>query len=272
MIDAIANLFGIILRYIYSLVSENYGLTIIIFTIFTNIIIAPITYKQAKAMEKTKKIAPLEKEIREKYKGNKEKQAEELSKMYSEHKINPLGGCLPLLIQIPIIFAMLYIVRQPLTYIIKMPQETIIQYANEITQGDKEITEKQAKSMEIQIAKEKNIINMNFLGLNLGDTPYSSIKAEGKKVKISLLVPLLSVIFAIWQTKQSTKKSALTDEQKEQQKSMNLMMPLLSGYISLIMPLALGVYWLLGSIIKIIIQYIIDLIIDKQKILLKQGE
>lgn len=269
MIAGLANIFGIILRYIYSLVSENYGLTVIIFTVFTNILIAPISYKQTKAMEETKKVAPLEKEIREKFKGNKEKMTEELSKMYSEHKINPLSGCLPLLIQIPVIFAMFYIVKQPLTYMIKLPTETIINYASEIK--GKETSQKEAESMEIQIAKEKNIVNMNFMGLNLGDIPYDSIKNKNVN-KISLIVPFLSLIFAIWQSKQSMNKSALTEEQKEQQKSMNFMMPIISAYISLIMPLALGFYWILGSILKILIQYVIDFIINKQKKLIGQGE
>lgn len=269
MIAGLANLFGIILKYIYTLVSENYGLTVLIFTVFTNILIAPISYMQTKAMEATKKVAPLEKEIREKYKGNKEKMTEELSKMYGEHKINPLSGCLPLLIQIPIIFAMFYIVKQPLTYMIKLPTETIITYATEIK--GKEVTEKEAKSMEIQIANEKNIIDMNFIGLNLGDIPYDSIKDKSIS-KISLIVPVLSLILAVWQSKQSMKRSTLTEEQIQQQKNMNFMMPVLSAYISLIMPLALGFYWLLGSILKILIQYVIDYIIDKQKKLIGQGE
>lgn len=269
MIAGLANLFGIVLRYIYSLVSENYGLTVVIFTVFTNILIAPISYKQTKAMEETKKVAPLEKEIREKYKGNKEKMTEELSKMYGEHKINPLSGCLPLLIQIPIIFAMFYIVKQPLTYMIKLPTETIVTYASEIK--GKEVTQKEAESMEIQIAKQKNIIDMNFMGLNLGDIPYDSIKNKSIS-RLSLIVPVLSLVLAIWQSKQSMKKSALTEEQKQQQKSMNFMMPILSAYISLIMPLALGFYWLLGSILKILIQYVIDNIIDKRKKLIGQGE
>ncbi len=117
MIDFIANIFGAVIRVIYNIVGENYGLSIVIFALLTKVILFPLNLKQAKSMEELKKVAPIEKNIREKYKGNKEKIQEELVKMYSEHKINPLGGCLPLLIQLPIILAMFYIVKQPLTYI-----------------------------------------------------------------------------------------------------------------------------------------------------------
>ena len=67
MIEAIANLFGAVIRLIYNLVGENYGLSIIIFAVLTKIILFPLSLKQAKALEETKKISPLEQEIRKKY-------------------------------------------------------------------------------------------------------------------------------------------------------------------------------------------------------------
>ena len=72
MISFIANIFGAVIRVIYNLVGENYGLSIVIFALLTKIILFPLNLKQAKSMEEMKKVAPLEKSIREKYKGNKE--------------------------------------------------------------------------------------------------------------------------------------------------------------------------------------------------------
>ena len=100
MIGFIAEILGALIRIIYNVFGSNYGLSIILFTILTKVILFPITYNQSKSMADMQKMAPLEKEIREKYKGDKEKMAEELTKMYSEHKINPMGGCLAMLIQI----------------------------------------------------------------------------------------------------------------------------------------------------------------------------
>lgn len=280
----IASFFGIIIKLIYNLVGRSYGVSILIFTVITKLILFPITYKQSKAMENMKKVAPLEKEIREKYKGNKEKTSEELAKMYSEHKINPLGSCLPLIIQIPMILAMFYIVRQPLTYISDMSTDEIKVYMEEtMVVGGKTIykedyTETQIKNQEIKIAKEKQIINMNFLGLNLGDIPQDAVinnkDISNKPSKITLLVPILSLLFAILQNKMSQKRSSMTEEQKQQQKTMNLMMPVLSAYISFIMPVALGIYWLFGNILQILSQLIIDKMLGKKEKekMLNEGE
>ncbi len=272
MIDFIAGIFGALIRIIYNIVGQNYGLSIIIFTILTKVLLFPITYKQSKTMDEMNKIVPLEKEIREKYKGNKEKMSEELMKVYEKHKINPMGGCLPLLIQIPIIFAMFYIVRQPLTYIIQTPVAQLQEYTQEYL-GKEEVSEAEINSNEIQIAKKYDLIDMKFLGLNFGDVPSKAFAKEGeeKASYFTLIVPILTLVFSILQTKQSQKNSQLTDEQKEQQKTMNLMMPILSAYIAYIMPLALGIYWLLGNILQIITQWIVNMMIKNKKVMLEEG-
>lgn len=268
----IASILAVIMRFIYDLVGKSYGLTIIIFTFITKIIMFPISYKQAKAMNDMKKIGPLEQEIREKYKGNKEKMAEELSKVYAEHKINPMGSCLPLIVQLFVIIAMFYIVKQPLTYINQMSTEEIKVYMEEtMVVGNKTVykedyTESQIKENEIKIAKDNELINMDFMGINFGDVPSdalsSKVENKDKPSKIILLIPILSLVFALVQNKLS--QSKMTEEQKEQQKTMNLLMPVLSAYISYIMPVALGVYWLLGSVLQIFSQMIIDKLMEKE--------
>lgn len=275
IIQWIATLFGIILRFIYNLVGQNYGLSIIIFTIVTKILLFPITYKQTKAMEAVKKISPLEKEIREKHKGNKEKISEELTNMYKEQKVNPFASCLPLLIQLPIIIAMFYIVKQPLTYIKQMPVSEVKVYAQQILKKET-VTDTESKNMEIQIAKENNLINMRFAGINFGETPKDifnkNIEVAKRPSKLILAIPVISALLSIIQIKISQKNSVMTKEQIEQQKTMNLMMPLLSGWISYAMPVALGVYWVFGSLLQIISQIIINELIQKNtKTLLNKG-
>jgi len=270
MIDWIASIFGALIRFIYDLVGSNYGLSIILFTVLTKLVLFPMNFKQAKAMKEMQKLAPLQDEIRQKYKGNKEKQAEELAKAYEQHKINPMAGCLPLLIQLPIILAMFYIVRQPLTYILQLPDATVIEYAEEYLEKE-EVTEKEAKAVEINMASKLGLIDMNFAGVNFGDVPSDSMNKElqDRPSKWTLVVPVLSILLSYLQTWISQRKSTMTEEQKQQQKSMNIMMPILSGYISYIMPLALGIYWLLGNVLGIISQLIIDWMLGKEKILLE---
>ncbi|MNP00267.1 Membrane protein insertase YidC [compost metagenome] len=210
------------------------------------------------------KIAPEDKKIREKYKNDKQKMSEELTKLYSENKINPLGGCLPLLIQIPIILAMFYIVKEPLTYIIQTPQEEIKVYAQQLLNKE-DVTKADMTNNEITIANNYGLIDMNFLGLNLGDVPSNVFsKDENKKSNpASLAIPVLSLVFSLIQTRQMQKSSTLTDEQKEMQKTTNLMLPVFSAIIAYTMPLALGVYWLIGNIIQIIQQEFINRVIKK---------
>ena len=266
MIAAIAKLFGLIIRIIYKLVNNNYFLSIIIFTFLTKLILFPLTWMQIKSTKKIQDIAPMDQKIRDKYKNDKNKQAEELSKLYAENKINPLGGCLPLLIQIPIILGMFAIVRQPLTYIIQTPTEEIKTYAQEILKKE-DVTEAEINSNEIVIAKEKNLIDMDVaFGINLGDVPANIMnKDENKKPNpISILIPILTVLFSIIQNKITQKTSNMSEEQIEMQKSMNFTMPLISGFITFSMPLALGVYWLFGNILSIIQQLIIAKVIKTE--------
>ena len=271
MIQAIASLFGYIIRFIYDIVGQNYFLTIILFTLFTKVLLFPLAWGQIKAMENMNKVAGKQKQIQDKYKNDKEKQTEELMKLYQENKVNPVSGCLPLLIQIPIIFAMFYIVKQPLTYIIQTPQEEIKTYTQQLLNKE-DVTEKEMQANELTIAKEKGLIEMQAMpGINLGDVPKDVFsKEENKKASpFSIIIPILTVAFSFIQNKLAQKSSNQTAEQAEMQKTTNLMMPLLSGFISYTMPLALGVYWLFGNILQIIQQLIINKIVkkDKEKIL-----
>lgn len=260
MIAAIASFFGIIIRLIYNLVNNNYFLSIILFTLLTKIILFPLSWMQIKSTEKIQKMQPKVQKITDKYKNDKQKQAEELSKLYSENKINPMGGCLPLLIQLPIILAMFAIVRQPLTYINQTPAEEIKSYTQEYLQKE-DVSQTEINTNELIIAKEKNLIDMDVaFGINMGDVPSNIFsKDESKKPNpVSLLIPILTVVFSFVQTKITQKNSSMTEEQIEMQKSMNFTMPLISGIIVFSMPLALGVYWLFGNILQILQQLFIS--------------
>jgi YidC/Oxa1 family membrane protein insertase len=84
----------------------NYGIAIILLTLLIKIVLWPLGAKSYKSMSEMKKIQPLMKEIREKYKDDKKKMNEEVMGLYRTYKINPLGGCLPMVVQIPVFFAL----------------------------------------------------------------------------------------------------------------------------------------------------------------------
>jgi YidC/Oxa1 family membrane protein insertase len=87
-------------------VFKNYGVAIILLTVVVRIVLYPFTYKSMKSMKQMQKLQPLMAELREKYKNDKEKMNQEVMRLYQTQKINPLGGCLPLLLQLPVFIAL----------------------------------------------------------------------------------------------------------------------------------------------------------------------
>ena len=107
---------GYILNGIYGIIG-NYGLTIIVFTVIIRLIILPLYAAQLRSNEQMMVIQPKMKEIQKKYAGNPETMNQKMQELYSEHKINPAMGCLPLLIQLPIIWGLFALLRSPAEYI-----------------------------------------------------------------------------------------------------------------------------------------------------------
>lgn len=101
-----------ILVFFYNIV-HNYGIAIILLTILVRVVLLPLTIKQTKSMHDMQKLQPKLKELQAKYKDNKEKLQEEMMKFYSEHKVNPFGGCLPLILQLPVFFSLFYVLLHP---------------------------------------------------------------------------------------------------------------------------------------------------------------
>ena len=89
----------------------NYGIVIIIFSILIKIIVYPLTKKSYKSMKEMSKVQPLMAELKEKYKNDPQRMQKETMKLYKEHGINPLGGCLPMLLQLPLLGALFIVFR-----------------------------------------------------------------------------------------------------------------------------------------------------------------
>ncbi|GAF25759.1 Membrane protein insertase YidC [Moorella thermoacetica] len=84
----------------------NYGLAIILFTIAVKVILYPLTYRQLRSMRRLQELQPKIQELQKKYKSNPQKAQQAMMELYQKEKVNPLGGCLPLLIQMPILYAL----------------------------------------------------------------------------------------------------------------------------------------------------------------------
>ena len=90
----------------------NYGVAIILLTVLVKLVLLPLTIKQTRSMIAMQKIQPEIKKLQEKYKDDKEKLSQEMMKFYKENKVNPLGGCLPLILQLPVFFALFTVLRK----------------------------------------------------------------------------------------------------------------------------------------------------------------
>ncbi|QSX07577.1 YidC/Oxa1 family membrane protein insertase [Alkalibacter rhizosphaerae] len=109
-------LFGTILHTIYTIV-QDYGIAIVVFSIFAKLMLLPVTIKQNKSMQEMNRIQPELQAIQKKYANDKQKLNDETMKLYQKHNYNPMGGCLPMLIQFPIIIGLFGVMREPAKYV-----------------------------------------------------------------------------------------------------------------------------------------------------------
>ncbi|MCA1832639.1 MAG: YidC/Oxa1 family membrane protein insertase [Actinomycetota bacterium] len=113
---AIEGFFGLLLNAFYQGIhplfgSASYGIAIILLTLVTRLVIAPLGVKQIRSMQKMQTLQPKIKELQKKYKGDRQKLNEEMMKLYKEHGANPLGGCVPMIAQFPVFIALYAVIR-----------------------------------------------------------------------------------------------------------------------------------------------------------------
>lgn len=115
IMDVLSGIMTTFMNYCYAFTQSmgypSYGLAIIMLTLIIKLVLAPLTAKQIRSMEGMQTLQPKIKELQKKYKGNQKKMQEEMSKLYREMGVNPLSGCLPLIIQMPFLIAIFYALR-----------------------------------------------------------------------------------------------------------------------------------------------------------------
>lgn len=110
MLDPLYDAVGYVLAFFYALI-PNVGIAIILLTITVMLLLFPLTAKSARSMLAMQRLQPEIKKLQAKHKGDRQKLNEEMMKLYQEHKVNPLGGCLPLLVQFPVFIALFGVLR-----------------------------------------------------------------------------------------------------------------------------------------------------------------
>lgn len=249
---------GYILGWIYELV-PNYGVALILFTFAIKLLLLPLGLKQQKSMTKMQVMQPKLEALKEKYKNDQQKLSQETMKLYKEYNISPMGGCLPMLIQLPILILLYRVIQQPLEYMLHLNSGEISKFAAEFGLKAKE---------QIMIAKKANLINFDFFGLDLSGNPNS-----GGWFKLPMLIPVFAAVTTYLSSKVSMiiskKKNEDTKEQKptrvlspeqknsgkpntaEVGKTMTWMMPILTFYITSTFYSAIGIYWIASNIFSV---------------------
>lgn len=294
--DLITVPMGYIIEMIYKLV-QNYGLSIIIFTVIIKIILLPLNVKSQKAMKKQQKIQPILAELQKKYANDQQKLQTEMMKLYKDNGVSMTGGCLPMLVQFPILIGLYNVIRSPLRYLlhININDPAVVDKINNIIAL---MTEKFPEELgsfagynaeklfgigQIQLAtwSEKVLdaaeawsINFNFLGLNLAELPSKAITylTQGDFSQMGtialLIIPALA-IFTTWlsmyQTQKMSGQTQSDNQAAQMSKTMNMMMPIMSGFFAFTLPSGMGVYWIAANLIQMGQQYILNKYFDNKE-------
>lgn len=272
MFAFIANIFGYLLNFLYN-IFNNYGVSIIVFSVLIKLILLPLTIKQQKTMDKSTKIQGELKSIQFKYKNDPEKLNKEMMDLYKRENMSPFSGCLSSIVQLILILAVFYMVRSPLTYMRKVDTNIINDYTNRL--------EQKTGYPEVQIIKEfgsedeKVNLNMNFLGLDLSNVPNQNYKDYK-----SFIIPFLYVVSSIismkltlnMQKNMAPAKNSENGEEAEPEdmmqstnKTMSYMMPIMAFSISLVAPLGLALYWLISNVLMILERVFLNILKQKEE-------
>ncbi len=210
----------------------NYGVAIILLTLLVKLALLPLTIKQTRSMIAMQKIQPEIRKLQEKYKDDRERLSQEMMKFYKENKVNPLGGCLPLLLQLPVFFALFTVLRKYLL----TPPTLIAGNTYVVMKGLPQF----ASGLPGAYAALPAIKSSGFLWVkNLAD---STRIADPTFILIILLAA------STWYSQ----KQVMTDPR---QKNMMIIMPLLTAFIGWSLPAGVVLYWLTTNILQIAQQY-----------------
>lgn len=271
--ECICTPFGYLIKWCYDF-TGSYAISLFIFALAVKIILFPFGIKQQKNTIKQAKLRPKEQAIRKKYAGRtdqatQQKMQQEIMDFYQTEGYNPAGGCLPLLIQMPVIMALYSVVKSPLTYISRLSAETI-QSLKEIVAGINGTAIENAKNIdEITVVSamtaEKTASQFAEFGdidipnmMLFGNIDLAAVPSWEKLLTPLILIPILVLITGYLQQFITQKFSYNpSPEAAKQMRTMSLFMPLMSVWFSFMLPAALGLYWSFQNILAIAQQIIL---------------
>ena len=281
---------GYVLRFLNDIVGNQYIFALLLFAVVIELILLPFGIIQQKNSIKQARLRPKEEAIRKRYKGRddataKQKMSQEINEMYQKEGYNPMGGCLPMLIQFPIIIALYNIVYNPLRYICGLSNEAISGAVSVVNSYGYNFDVANVTKRNIDLMSAiKNTIAEHGAGVFSGVEGFAeriasvedipSLTVFGGAIDLAaipaftafnwlLLIPVLTFVSYFLSMKVSRKlmyQPAQNDAAMGcSNKIMDYAMPLMSVFITFTVPAALGVYWIFKCITGMLKQWIIHL-------------
>ena len=231
--DYLVSLLGSVLAFFYEIV-PNYGVAIILLTLLVSLLLFPLTLKQTRSMKAMQEIQPEIKRLQKEYKDNREEMQKQMMALYQERGVNPAAGCLPLILQMPIWFALFSLLR--------------INVENGGLTSD-------AIPADSGLADALRAGDTSFLGMDLLISPSDAASSLGLSGAVPYIILVLVVVAAgFYQQLQITRRSAASGQLQTQPQGMQTalkIMPLCFGFISWGFPTGLVLYFATSNIFRI---------------------
>jgi YidC/Oxa1 family membrane protein insertase len=227
------------------------GWAIVVFTIVIKIVTVPLSMKQLRSAKATQELQPRIQELQQKYGKDRMKLNEEMQKLYKEAGVNPMGGCLPLLIQMPI----LIFLYQAL-YALANPSVGKLMGQGFYWVPDLSVPSIQPPPEGVSTPGGLNFQGNNWLGAAFAAHQYGLLAAY-------LSLPVIMIISQLLLQKMASpraadKKKGGAPDQTQMMGQMMMIMPLFFGYITLGLPAGLVLYWSISNILGVIQQYFVS--------------
>lgn len=224
---------GTVLAWLYDVV-PNYGVAIILLTVGIRVILLPLGVKQIRSMHAMQSIQPKVKALQTKYKGNKQKLNEEIMKLYREHGVNPLSGCWPMLLQLPVLIALFSVLRFP-GALNHLPDDSKLHEAIKAQQGVDFLSMNLLCSPQ-QAGQQVKVQNGG------PDVPNTLDCGSGIPIRIPYYVLALLMIGTTYYQQRQMQKASPPGASQQQQ-ALTRVMPLLFGIWGFLFPSGLVLYW-----------------------------
>lgn len=272
--DFIVGLFGYVMQFCYRISFDNYALALLFYALFFKLLLLPFGIKQQKSQIKMAKLRPKMAAIEKKYQGRTDratlqKKQEELMELQQKEGYSPLSGCLPMLIQMPIIIALFSIIRQPLTYISRLTADQVTRLADLLGFSGQTADQVQLSilsgingdNMEAvkEIIGDAILPNLNFLGINFAATPNLTAPS------LALIIPFLVFAAQFFSMKLMRKFGGsanpameTTPEMKMSNTIMDLVMPAMTFGFAFTFSAAIGVYWIYQSALGLLQSFLLS--------------